>query len=206
MSNLFRVKKIYNCINIDCKHKFHHYSKLVWNTLNEEIYSDAKTKNPEYEHPPIATKCPTCRQITWTRDIFANEQIGTYRVTRNFSEILDLTIQDCFELINETPYVNSIEELRAIRLYIIELYNNRIRYEDTTSEKSVNATLFTDLEDQKVWNSNLKAYSKLLNLEEDGHKCLKAEILRYKAKFKKALKMLKKIKHPDYIWYVNQSI
>ena len=206
MSNLFRVKKIYNCINPACNHKFHHTSKMVWNTLDEEIYSDMKVTNPAYEHPLLATKCPTCKQIAWIKDILANQQIGTYRVTRNFSEIQDLTIQDCVELINKTPYVNSIEELRAIRLYIIELYNNRIRYEDTTSEKSGNATLFTDLEDKQLWKSNLKAYSKLLNLEEDGHKCLKAEILRYKGKFKKALNMLKKIKHPDYNWYATQSM
>ncbi len=75
-----------------------------------------------------------------------------------------------------------------------------------TIVKSRNATLFIDLEGQKVWKSNLKAYSKLLNLEEDIHKCLKAEILRYKGKFNKAIKMLKKIKHPDYTWCVNQSI
>ncbi len=206
MSNLFRVKKIYNCINMDCNHRFHHISKLVWNTVDQEIYSDAKTTNPEYEHPPIATKCPTCGQIAWTKDIFANQQIGTYRVTRNFSEIQDLTIQDCIEFLTDINYVDTNEEFMALRLYIIELYNNRIRYKDTASEKSGNATLFTDLEDKQLWKSNLKAYSKLLNLEEDGHKCLKAEILRYKGKFKKALKMLKKIKHPDYTWFVNQSI
>jgi hypothetical protein len=207
MSNLFRVKKIYNCINSACNHKFHHTSKMVWNTLDEEIYSDMKVTNPAYEHPPLATKCPTCKQIAWIKDILANQQIGTYRVTRNFSEIQDLTIQDCVEFLTDINYVETTKEFIDLRFYMIELFNNRIRYEDySTTKKSGDLTLFSDLDKKKLWKTNLKALSKLLDLKDNEHKCLKAEILRYKGKFKKAKKMLKKIKHPDYTWYVNQSI
>jgi hypothetical protein len=171
-----------------CPHCESLISRLNWmsaNTFDGLFYSDNKAIFPHFPEVPNLTKCYNCNSFLWLSKICKIELPKNLReeAALKSKEAEFLSTEDLFKAI-ETGFIEK-DEIFFVRYCIWHSYNDRIR--------GCNGNLFKDQSDEIRWKGNLEELKNLIDLNDQFHIILTAEIERNLNNFNVAILLLNSV-------------
>jgi len=162
--------KFYKCPA--CGNTLKNRSILSGNTCGATFYSDGRRVAPMLPDIPNLTKCPSCNTILWLSDLQELEQKEV-----PYAEHLELT--DLWRALETNDAVDKREK-RLQEIFI----RHRIWWEynkNNQLKKSEEAT----------WHENCLALLELLDVDNNDHRCMAAELHRNLENFSQCLDLVK---------------
>lgn len=192
---------IYECPK--CKKLLRRGSLASGNTFGARIYSDGKRISPMLPEFPIITKCPQCEKIFWIKDArkigeryYGNlyQGIQSEEKLKTAEDMRFLTIDEYNTALKENIYSTTDEEL-YIRLKIWRMFNDRVRNGEYQ---------FTSENDMYLWMENVIRLPDILDVNNETHKIIMAELYRNYGDFENCLKMIRSIESEENKWLIKE--
>jgi hypothetical protein len=181
-----------------CRSSYQMQSIISGNTFGGIRFSDGQSFYPMLPVQPQITRCDTCDNFFWIKDLDINENIENFVGESEPPFVRWLEQDEWMEAITKIIYRDPEEET-YLRLQLWWVLNNKFRNEDRHSPVHEEFP-------EELYFDNLNALLNLFEEDDEVNLILLAEIYRELSKFEKALDLLKEAEKHDYSSTVIEQI
>ena len=185
----------------ECEHRIAKGSLRSGNTLHSVLYSDGKLVAPMMPDFPDLIKCSRCGAFFWLHNLNKIETIELYmydiinkeKPEREKPERAEFpSLEEYIEALNKGEFHTEDEEL-ILRRNIWWAFNDRVRDE---------IEMFSTSGQREIWETNLRKFQSMLNLEEPEESLMIAETHRNLEEFSKCMELLNILTNSKIKWAV----
>lgn len=188
---------IYACPG--CGHKIICRSIMSGNTFGGHFWSDGRGIFPMLPDIPEMVECPKCKTIFWFKDFDDpdTEDFGYSDDIGDNSSVARTPSQKTYEKALKNRLYKTDEDEIYLRQRLWWAYNDKVRYSEGKNISSLNISRY---------RKNLLGLLSLLDITNDQHQIMAAEINRNLGWFPEAIEILSNITDPDMSDMVNKLI
>lgn len=172
-------------------------SIMSGNNFGATYFSDGKCVAPMLPDYPNLTKCRKCDTILWLSDMKPLGEARWGEEPRKWEEahyVEHLEINDLYSALEKLENTPEISYPKEREIFI----RQRIWW-------AHNRKAFENLDEIDDWKSNIISLLHLLNLDDNDHLCIAAEIYRNICNFSKCLEITNSLPE-DYDWFKNTTL
>jgi hypothetical protein len=179
---------IYACPG--CGHKIICRSIMSGNTFGGHLWSDGRGIFPMLPEIPELVECPKCKTIFWFKELNDPEieDFGYSDDTGEDRSEAQVPSQKTYEQALKNKIYKTNEDEIYLRQRLWWAYNDKVRYSEGKNISLLNI---------RSYRNNLLGLLSLLDMTNDQHQIMAAEINRNLAWFPEAIEILSNITHPD---------